>query len=193
MMSRKVLPYIQIIPKKIIIDKLFLAKDLKSKTFDSLFIKEKTGLIKWEIKKDVKLINSYKCQKAECQFRGRKYTAWFSNDIPVGFGPWKLNGLPGLIFSVKDESNSFSFEIESIEFTDNFKIDKTLFDSNNYISPVTYREKLRLLLEDIYKEISAKIKSGLPRGVVSRTNKTSGTLVGFKNSIELNFDDINNL
>ena len=38
---------------------------------------------------------SFDCQKAECDFRGRRWEAWFTTEIPVGEGPWKLRGLPG--------------------------------------------------------------------------------------------------
>jgi GLPGLI family protein len=31
------------------------------------------------------------------KFRDRVHTVWFTNEIPVSFGPWKLNGLPCII------------------------------------------------------------------------------------------------
>jgi GLPGLI family protein len=66
---------------------------------------EKPKSIKWNIQNDTKMVGKYSCQKATCRFRGRDYTAWFTREIPVEFGPWKFNGLPGLIAEVI-ESNS---------------------------------------------------------------------------------------
>ena len=69
----------------------------------------------WQIKEDAKEILGYSCQKAECDFRGRHYTAWFTPDIPVSDGPWKFSGLPGLIMEVSDRGNQYHFTITGIE------------------------------------------------------------------------------
>ena len=49
------------------------------------------------------------CQKALGEFRGRKYIAWFTSDIPLSDGPWKFCGLPGLILAVQDTEAYFVF------------------------------------------------------------------------------------
>lgn len=77
-------------------------------------ITESIEPIKWQIEKDVKKIAGYTCQKATCNFRGRKYMAWFTTDIPLSFGPWKLHGLPGLILEASDEKNQVNFKCESV-------------------------------------------------------------------------------
>ncbi|MFT4092683.1 MAG: GLPGLI family protein [Niabella sp.] len=51
----------------------------------------------WVIGKQTKQAGNFKCQDAYTHFYGRDYTVWFTNEIPVSYGPWKLNGLPGLI------------------------------------------------------------------------------------------------
>lgn len=48
------------------------------------------------------------------KFRGRVYTVWFTNEIPVSFGPWKLNGLPSVILEAQDETKTFMFFSESV-------------------------------------------------------------------------------
>ena len=51
---------------------------------------------KWKIQSnEQKEILGYKCQKAIGEFRGRKYTAWFTDAIAVNSGPYKFKGLPG--------------------------------------------------------------------------------------------------
>jgi len=70
---------------------------------------------KWDITKDSKDIFGYSCQKATCTFRGRKWEAWFTREIPVSEGPWKFCGLPGLILKISDQDNYFNMEV--ISFT----------------------------------------------------------------------------
>ena len=63
----------------------------------------------WRIKPETKQIGQFLCQKATCSFRGRNYIAWFTPEIPVCYGLWKLNGLPGLILEVNDLKNEVIF------------------------------------------------------------------------------------
>lgn len=48
-------------------------------------------------------------------FRGRSYKAYFTNDIPITIGPWKFNGLPGLIVYIEDEQGIYTWELTSIK------------------------------------------------------------------------------
>ena len=64
---------------------------------------------KWQILSESKEILGYKCQKAQGEFRGRKYIAWFAPSIPISDGPWKFCGLPGLILAVEDMDKYFVF------------------------------------------------------------------------------------
>lgn len=68
----------------------------------------------WSIHLEKKNISGYSCQKASAIFRGRKWTAWFSSEIPVSDGPWKFCGLPGIILSVSDDKGHYLFNCESI-------------------------------------------------------------------------------
>ncbi|ROI13862.1 MULTISPECIES: GLPGLI family protein [Epilithonimonas] len=74
---------------------------------------EKLKLMDWKILPETKKISNYSCKKAICNFRGRNYTAWFTEEIPFQDGPYKFNGLPGLIVKIYDEKNYFSFELVS--------------------------------------------------------------------------------
>lgn len=88
-------------------------------------------------------IHGYSCQEATVEFRGSKFYAYFTNEIPTTFGPWKFHGLPGLILKVRsaqnpaiyweaekivypykdefiDESDSISFDMTMKEYVDEF-------------------------------------------------------------------------
>lgn len=70
---------------------------------------------KWNICDDWKEISGYKVRKATCDFRGRRYEAWFAPDIPVSDGPWKFCGLPGLVFQVYDQLCQYHYCLTGIK------------------------------------------------------------------------------
>jgi len=70
--------------------------------------------IDWHITRDTATFGGMHCQKATTHFRGRDYTAWFCPDLPLHIGPWKLNGLPGVIVDAHDSKNEVSFTFDGI-------------------------------------------------------------------------------
>ncbi|MEN9876772.1 MAG: hypothetical protein RLZZ529_1769 [Bacteroidota bacterium] len=175
--------------KGYIVENIYFPRNLKAIDFDTLFVKEKSKNIKWKLLDETKKINNFLCQKASCDFRGRTYTAWFTIDIPVSLGPWKLNGLPGLILEAYDSKNQVQFYAEEILFNSKYTIEEKLFMNKEYISPKESREKLLASLELISNEISTRIKSSLPRGVVSTTRRTQSKIIDEKNEMEISFED----
>lgn len=73
-----------------------------------------TCKLKWKMEKETKTILGFVCKKASLDFGGRKWTAWYSESIPISDGPYKFHGLPGLILSINDEKKEYSFEIKGI-------------------------------------------------------------------------------
>ncbi|MDQ0592375.1 GLPGLI family protein [Chryseobacterium ginsenosidimutans] len=67
--------------------------------------------INWKISSETTKIGEYKVQKAETNFGGRKWTAWFTTDLPYQDGPYKFGGLPGLIIKVEDDKGEYSFDL----------------------------------------------------------------------------------
>ena len=92
---------------------------------DKAILQEKLETLKWVITPEKKKIAGIECQKATIFYRCANYTAWFAPSIPVPFGPWKLGGLPGLIFELVNENVNHSYLITSLDIpaqvTDDFK------------------------------------------------------------------------
>lgn len=68
----------------------------------------------WEIKQISKEILGYQGQLATCYFRGREWEVWFTPEIPLQEGPWKLFGLPGLVLEAKDIKKHYSYTATKI-------------------------------------------------------------------------------
>jgi GLPGLI family protein len=71
--------------------------------------------INWQLSAETKKIDTLSCQKAVGRFRGRTYTAWYTKEIPIAAGPWKLHGLPGLIVEAEDSLGEVKFIFESLQ------------------------------------------------------------------------------
>ena len=69
----------------------------------------------WAMGDSTREMLGYTCQQATADFRGRRWTAWFTTDIPVSDGPWKLGGLPGLILKAYDEGQQHVFTAVGLE------------------------------------------------------------------------------
>lgn len=69
----------------------------------------------WKISGDTATYGGLHCQKATTHFKGRDYIAWFCPDLPLHVGPWKLNGLPGVIVEAYDAKKDVVFKFDGIE------------------------------------------------------------------------------
>lgn len=92
-------------------DKTTFIQHIPSETYR---FEEKLNQFDWEIRNDTVIIGGFKAQKAVCEFGGREWIAWFSPEIPYNDGPYKFNGLPGLILRIHDSRNFFDFEMLSV-------------------------------------------------------------------------------
>ena len=89
---------------------------------------EENEVPSWELLTDTMTILSYPCQKAVCHFKGRDYEAWFTTEIPRSEGPWKLNGLPGLILKAADSQGHYTFECTGLVNAE----EKVMFGADGY-------------------------------------------------------------
>lgn len=87
----------------------------KERLFNNYLVEEPAATIDWKILKDTMSFSGVACQKATTRFKGRNWIAWFATEIPFQSGPWKLNGLPGLIIEAYDDKKEVKFEFAGLE------------------------------------------------------------------------------
>lgn len=110
---------------------------------DQLYSYPTQDVIEWKLSEETKKISDFNAQKATSNFGGRKWTAWFVKQIPFSEGPYKFTGLPGLIVSLEDSQNQFSFNLIKSK-----KIDKT-YDTKNILE-VRYGNKPIMITEKMF-------------------------------------------
>lgn len=74
--------------------------------------------IVWNLCDSTKTVMGYACSMAETDYHGRHWTVWFTPEIPIQDGPWKLCGLPGLILEASEAEGLYSFTASGMERSD---------------------------------------------------------------------------
>jgi len=92
-------------------DKKTQKMTFKDRIGRDVYTYEEDRPVTWKIFSETTKIGDYKVQKAEADFGGRKWTAWFTTDLPYQDGPYKFEGLPGLIVKVEDDKGEYSFDL----------------------------------------------------------------------------------
>lgn len=136
---------------------------------------ENLHLFNWQITGDADSIASYKVQKATCDFGGRSWEAWFTPEIPINDGPYKFNGLPGLILKVHDTRNHYTFEILSVEKPGyNLMIDR---QEKNYIE--TTKQGFFKAKDNLRDDIVSRAKSA---GLNNKTQQQAAKAMAERNN-----------
>lgn len=71
--------------------------------------------IEWNLLDETAEKYGYSCNAAECDFHGKKWKVYYTEEIPTTAGPWKLGGLPGLIVYAQDAEGINEFALETLE------------------------------------------------------------------------------
>ncbi len=168
---------------------------------NSYLVEDKAAQIDWKISKDTASFKGIKCQKATANFKGRSWTAWFAADYPMSAGPWKLQGLPGLILQAQDSKNEVKFEFESLEFVRPQEKSQEAAEANvnnpgrslimvngsdaYFGSEIMLPAKATIISQkelDKLKEIRAKDPEGFQRSQLAGMGVTQGFKAGNSNS-----------
>ena len=77
-------------------------------------VTEETETPTWNMVEGGDSICGYLCQEAKGKFRGKTWNVFYAEDIPTAAGPWKLQGLPGLITYAADDEGIHTFKLIGI-------------------------------------------------------------------------------
>ncbi|MBD1367031.1 GLPGLI family protein [Mucilaginibacter sp. ZT4R22] len=127
-------------------------------------VEEALPVINWKIGTDTLSFGTLHCQKATGIFKGRVYEAWFCPELPFRNGPWKLNGLPGLIVEVADTKREVIFKFAGFEDISN---------TNQTILPPA--ADIKTTVKDLQRLQEARAKD--PVGFPKASNGGGGTRI----------------
>ncbi|KAA1240372.1 GLPGLI family protein [Aquimarina sp. RZ0] len=127
-------------------------------------IRDSVNEILWKLKNEFKTVGDYKCQKATTSYRGRNYVAWFTSDIPVSYGPWKLQGLPGLILEASDSRGQYEFKASKMNLGITSEFMKTKLKLPDDVKKTKEMPIYIEALKNESEDILARARATLPKG-----------------------------
>lgn len=102
----------------------------------------------WNMVEGSDSVCGYLCQKANGKLRGKTWNVLYAEDIPTVAGPWKLQGLPGLITYAADDEGIHTFkligiyqETAPITYSSGSVVSKFSMQERRLITTVTPYEK----------------------------------------------------
>lgn len=76
---------------------------------------EESQPMTWKILPETVKIGDYTTQKAETNYGGRTWYAWFTTDLPYSDGPYKFSGLPGMIVKLQDSKDEYEYNLMQVK------------------------------------------------------------------------------
>lgn len=139
----------------------------------------------WKLSTEKKKIKKLSLQKAETDWGGRHWTAWFAEELPFQEGPYKFHGLPGLIVELKDDGGNYKFElVRSQNIKGEYK-NQFIQMAQQMSVPVNW-EKYRDTKLKYYNAPISFIKNGRSSTSSSQFFLNDGTVVSPQNERDIN-------
>ena len=107
----------------------------------------------WEITDSTSTIGGYECMLAVSDYRGRRWYAWFTPEIAISEGPWKLCGLPGLILEARDEKNHYQYSAMTIKLNPNRDVEYFNYSDRWKTDRITSLKARRKYLQENVKNM----------------------------------------
>jgi GLPGLI family protein len=146
--------------------------------FKPCVVNDSTASMKWTFTAKTMRIGNYMCRSATTDFRGRHYEAWYTEEIPIMFGPWKLFGLPGAIVKVESKDGIIRFLLTHL-----VSQQEEVIHRPSQGHAISMKEYVRIRRESI-NDFIATLKSKLPRGAEVTVNTTGDY------NLETDFSDV---
>ncbi|KMQ64873.1 hypothetical protein ACM46_11730 [Chryseobacterium angstadtii] len=132
----------------------------------------------WKILPEREKVGNFTAHKAVCNFAGRKWTAWFTTDLPIQDGPYKFHGLPGLIVKIEDASLTYTFELKGIKKLPNTYDWKSTKDKERYNPLITLNEvKYKKAFNDFRADPMKSERQMLAQGIIIEERDDSEKLI----------------
>lgn len=153
----------------------------------------------WKISNEKEKIGDYNTQKATTEFGGRKWTAWFTTDIPFQDGPYKFEGLPGLIVKVEDSGKNYSWVLRGNKKVKNFQelsYIETVSPGGAGKLTLVPRAKFEKTMTEYKKDPFATMRPMLTKDIMDRkmpgSDMTIGDMIKKQEKMTRDFYDSNN-
>ena len=140
-----------------------------------IIYKFQSNLLEWKFTEERKKIKDFSCQKAILELNGRTYEVWFTTQIPINFGPLRLNGLPGLVVEATIDQDFMNFKLLKIKKIESgnsiFNFHKQYFSNKKVLGYMDY-EKLvtRLMTERKVKKLAGVAEMAAKKGITVDVN-----------------------
>lgn len=131
-------------------------------------VSDTLGGIVWVLHPEHKRFGQYDCRRATGMFHGREYEAWYTLDIPVPSGPFKLGGLPGLILEARTTDGTADFMFVSMEFSKS--IPDKIKPPSGKDSGLNYAEYLKAMWEFMQNKLNELRSQGIDVWTESNPN-----------------------
>lgn len=102
----------------------------------------------WKITTNSKKIGDYVCNEAILNYGGRKWITYYTEEIPLNYGPYIFNGLPGLILEIYDSKKEHHFVFNRIITDKNISIYVDNLYSNKSINKKDFIKGLKKFNEN---------------------------------------------
>jgi GLPGLI family protein len=138
-------------------ERKILYRDLCVGANGRCIVADTLGALDWILHPEHKRFGQYDCRRATGMFHGREYEAWYTLDIPVSSGPFKLGGLPGLILEAHTTDGSADFLFVGIEISKEIpERIKPPYGKDSGLSYDEYQKAVWMFTKNVIDEMKAK-------------------------------------
>lgn len=132
-------------------------------------LREPIPELQWILGQNSKKLDGLMLFEAKTTFRGRNYTAWYCRDLPFSVGPWKFQGLPGVILEVYDDEGFLRITYNSVRIGS-----KAGAPPQNTEPPIQSLsiDDFSAMQQNLAAELIKRIQAKLPRGTQLTVQKS---------------------